>query len=1443
MRLEITAVAGPGSVPFDPVELSVPLPDHGGWGGAAVVEALSARWPEASFTTAGVPLDDLRAGLRPLANGAVVVVHGRAVLHGVTRTGSGPDAAAVLVVRSGPGAGAMFPLHRGTYPLGRGRFPLAIADPTLSRHHGTLTVGERAMTLAAAPGSTGFSILRGWQENPTVAAVPLRRNGAVEVGDLIRCGMTAFAIELTMPAVPGAGAAAPTGAGGNWQAALPVASADFPCLLDADVLNPVRLSTGSGAPGNRWAMMAVGLLPLAFGTLFAWLTGSWIFLAFAAMGAVAVLSPLPGGARRRRAFSASVTAAAKSDAARRREAFPGADVLVSMAMDTIGTGSSLRGVGLQDVGLRGPGRDCNGQPSDGGRGAESPDRRLAIRVGAAAQRAMLELMPDNPSFQAPLSSELPVAVALGAAPVKIVAPPGPLRLLLHFVLMQLDAAGIPVVLVGPVAELPLSARFLPVTLLAGSEQAAAMAVRNLRARRGPQHPSGGGPGTATGPAAADCVLVSFGEQPTVVPGQFPGMRSIHFCPQTADSVTDVPQVLLHRHGNGASGLAGSLAFVPDGVPAGVFDRYARARAGSGLCLPAGRPMAPCRVPLPGGGSPRAVANHWRANARSPLTPVAVGSSVAGDELFSFEDDGPHLLVGGTTGSGKSEFLRTLAGSLAVAHSPADLQFVFVDFKGGAGLGALRKFPHTSSLVTDLDGRGMERVLASLRAEIHRRETALSDAGAADANAYRSNPANTDGGDMAHVVVVIDEFRVLVDQCPDAMNELMRIAAVGRSLGIHLVMATQRPQGAVSADIRANVTSSVCLRVQTTFDSQDVIGSGDAASIGIDTPGRAFISRAGGSPTEFQCATLSPPAARAHLHPAAELATDHLQCQMAREDPALPTAGAKPAASADPRPALGRAPAKAPAMPESDVDAVAELLTAAWRLLSCPDRHGSAALEPCPAEIPAPDRAPTPSVAYAPSPVWTAAHAIVAPELPGELDLGRIAVAATGHSPWRGRTAADAVLLGLVDVPARQSLEPLLWSPALHSHLACIGPRAASSAALRLVAAQLVTSNEDNAGATQRYLYILDGDGTMQDFSGCPWVGSYVTPACLRTAARLLLRLSEPAVTTESRLGVVVSDWGRWVAAFRSSPWPWAEDSAGSLVRHGQANLAVVLGGERELLTAPFMAAVPNRVFLPFGASCESRLLWPRLPYFTPVPGRAALLGPINATAAGGQADDPHVAQLAAVTLGSRLKSRQAPPPPLIVTALPEHLSMEDARQALANAPARAAGICGATKTAVTGTQTSHTITVGLGGDCATPVCLSVAPGTFLPVLGAPGSGRTTFLSAVRDLNGAPDAILWVDDATLLAPDRLADISREVAAGCSALIALPNHLPSIARLPHEWGLRNAEQGIVLAPRRAQDGELFGMRLDAAGAVPPGRAVLIDRGQTEWFQFPALERPAA
>ncbi|HEX3688737.1 MAG TPA: FtsK/SpoIIIE domain-containing protein [Solirubrobacteraceae bacterium] len=202
-------------------------------------------------------------------------------------------------------------------------------------------------------------------------------------------------------------------------------------------------------------------------------------------------------------------------------------------------------------------------------------------------------------------------------------------------------------------------------------------------------------------------------------------------------------------------------------------------------------------------------------------------------------DGPHGLVAGTTGAGKSELLRSLVAALAAAHSPLRINFVLVDYKGGSAFGECAEFPHTVGMVTDLDEQLGERALLSLEAELRYRERVLREHRATDLIEYDRLVAQG-AGPLPRLLVVIDEFATLASELPDFVPSLVGIAQRGRSLGVHMLLATQRPSGAVNENIRANTNLRVCLRVQNSQDSSDVIDSPAAGKIPRNQPGRAQI---------------------------------------------------------------------------------------------------------------------------------------------------------------------------------------------------------------------------------------------------------------------------------------------------------------------------------------------------------------------------------------------------------------------------------------------------------------------------------------------------------------------------------------------------------------------------------------------------------------------------
>ena len=221
-------------------------------------------------------------------------------------------------------------------------------------------------------------------------------------------------------------------------------------------------------------------------------------------------------------------------------------------------------------------------------------------------------------------------------------------------------------------------------------------------------------------------------------------------------------------------------------------------------------------------------------------------------MFSvdFVADGPHALVGGTTGAGKSELLRTLVASLAASVDPDHLTFVLVDFKGGSAFDECARLPHTVGMVTDLDEHLAERALALPRG---RAQVPGADA----ARRGRGRPARLPAQGRCPsrcpgLLVIIDEFATLKAELPEFIDALVGVAQRGRSLGVHMLLATQRPQGAINENIKANTNMRIALRVQE---------DGDSATSSTSPTRPPSPARRPGGPTSGWGPTRSSPSSR------------------------------------------------------------------------------------------------------------------------------------------------------------------------------------------------------------------------------------------------------------------------------------------------------------------------------------------------------------------------------------------------------------------------------------------------------------------------------------------------------------------------------------------------------------------------------------------------------
>ncbi|MDR7083065.1 S-DNA-T family DNA segregation ATPase FtsK/SpoIIIE [Arthrobacter ginsengisoli] len=1262
---------------------------------------------------------DLTVDRVPVAGldvGEAPLVHGAVLVDGAVPAAPMQAAPLILVVHGGPAAGLVVPLRRGRFRIGRRGTEIVIPDAEMSREHARLDVTDSAVTLLDLGSANGVSV-----DGRKV------HTSAVSTESLIQCGGSSMSVVF----------------GGTLDSGIPAAAG-------SDVSAPLLVSNPA-APGNRAALLLTALLPFAIGVGLAILTGWWMFLAFTAVSAVSVLVPAAAGRRQRRELRSAVAAAAREDKERRRRAAPSAGEL------------SLRGSPAGPDPLK----------AAASRGTVCPGP-VWLRLGQAQQRANIRLEPPDPGFRPPLLGTMPVTLDPGTAVTALRGPEPAMAGLVRSVVLQLAcypaARRTRIVIHGPTPPL-LAARFLAAATLSADE---ASTLETLAAGFGQDYERGvllivTAPATAALRSAA----VNRGWQVLDCSGDP--------APAAGAGAGSAADLVLTERTARLSSAGTSLEFSPDLVPSGVFDRNCRRLQAAGPAavprtgMPAARSLGEL-LPLSAAG----IASRWAESAGARGLPVPVGVGSSGPLQLDLQADGPHLLVAGTTGSGKSEFLRTLAAALAAGHPPDRVNLLLIDFKGGSGLRPLSGLAHCVGLLTDLDINGVARTLVSLRAEVHRREELFASHRAADLRAYESVVPS--GPPLPHLVVIIDEFRMLVDEAPEALTELMRIAAIGRSLGIHLVMATQRPQGAVSPDIRANVTSCVALRVQSELESFDIINSRLAAAIPITSPGRAYLVRGNEAPEEFQTATIGLAGPGMTRSPTVMRATEFLNGPVADESPGV-------AGGADPQ--YGRA-----------VTELADAVTAVWEAACGGPLHR-------PVAPPLPKRLPFPRDGSR-----------------GMMRLGLVdvpeeqRVAEFGWHPGlhghlglvSGNTGgADAALGLIVNQLLGCSDERHLYvlDAAGSFHAASTSPRVGALVGLRELRRAARVLERVSEEMTRR----LGTAGTVGlpalVLALCGW-GSWVS------AFR-----AGPLAWAEDLVQDIVRDGAR-------------------------AGITVLVAGERELVASRFFAAIPNRIFVPAGSTEEGRLAWPRLPLTEAVAGRVVVFGPLSAASAAsapsghvGQLFEPCApAARGAATRAAGIRPFRVEPLPGLVTAA-EVLALASGLPAL---PGRLCLGVGGDELLPAGVPLppGAVLTVLGGSASGKTSLLSALPGLNPSVscLQAPGDPERYWTRTHEAaLTGAldPAAILLVDDLDLQSPETNARLLLLNNLGWRVVLTAGFGPGIRQRVPVAQTGAGQGRGILIAPRGLMDGELFGVRFELEQSPPPGRAVVISDGRARAVQL--------
>ena len=234
-------------------------------------------------------------------------------------------------------------------------------------------------------------------------------------------------------------------------------------------------------------------------------------------------------------------------------------------------------------------------------------------------------------------------------------------------------------------------------------------------------------------------------------------------------------------------------------------------------------------------------SRWTRSQVFKSMAAPIGVSKTGVVSLDLHDKahGPHGLVAGTTGSGKSEILQTYILSMITLFHPYEIAFVIIDFKGGGMVNQFRNLPHLLGAITNIDGKEINRSLKSIKAELQKRQRLFAEADVNHIDKYiKKFKAGEAKIPLPHLIIIVDEFAELKAEQPEFMKELISAARIGRSLGVHLILATQKPSGQVNEQIWSNSRFKLCLKVQSQEDSNEVLKSPLASE--IKEPGRAYL---------------------------------------------------------------------------------------------------------------------------------------------------------------------------------------------------------------------------------------------------------------------------------------------------------------------------------------------------------------------------------------------------------------------------------------------------------------------------------------------------------------------------------------------------------------------------------------------------------------------------
>ncbi|MDO5744299.1 MAG: FtsK/SpoIIIE domain-containing protein, partial [Micrococcaceae bacterium] len=750
--------------------------------------------------------------------------------------------------------------------------------------------------------------------------------------------------------------------------------------------------------------------------------------------------------------------------------------------------------------------------------------------------------------------------------------------------------------------------------------------------------------------------------------------------------------------------------------------------------------------------------------------------------LDLDQDGPHMLVAGTTGSGKSELLRTLVLGLAASSGPGELAFILVDFKGGATLAPLRVLPHVQLFISDLDAAAGERLLELLGNELRRREAFLARYAATDHRDYIRSRTPADPP-LPKLVVLIDEFRVFAAELPDALERVVHIATVGRSLGIHLVLSTQRPAGTVSAPLRANIGSVIALRTIGEAESIDLIGSADASRLEAGTPGMAFVRRGGGAPVKFRARVNSRPSVPASLKAYGGNLGEVLFCEtLGVAGPNLGPRDLEPSTALQPE------------------DTEEELAVVVERIANS---HAGAE----PAQNP-----------------FSAA-------LPEQLT-------AIGRAVLR-QVPPDQGVIGLLDRPRLPQASALVFDPRTTSRLLVCGLPASGSERVPELLMHAISR-----GRFTLPTLLLDGNGTFTGLRGHPAVAGYFGPGDVWGINELLLQLGD--LEAMGPVVLVVCGLGGWAQTLESSVFMHLEARLSAFARTAtDLGNALVICGDRELGSSRAASLCETRWYFPRGAGPEILMGWPRMRKVPPLVGRGVQFGPTEPER-GTEfqlLDSPASLPLPkertpqtwpySLRLPQLLSPSQLPPVPSTRTASGILADATDTD----GAPALSVGLCGPDNRTFVWSPGQCGLILGHAGSGKATLL------EHLAVLAAPETGHTVLLGPNDALPTRIEEFLQLHpqaSRVLLsrADVRLAQASRSIEVLLGAGMQVVLSAEPGPRLLFELGLssvvRDQRSFLVLDPLHGADADPSGFRLPPSTTSIKGRAMVLDRGTLRQIQ---------